>query len=221
MGQKFLRKERAAALLGCSTRTVFRYLQRGLLQPAFDGKNIGVWEEDVQKLKKARELDVPTALDRELVLKLMAQVETLQAQMATVMRILDIKFEALNLSEPEYRVLHKMAEVYSVEGWPPHAEQQWADTFLRVRFDDLEMLERATEDPHPWRSLLRLATSMHLNSYDKGLRDQLAAGKTNLQHVAGIWCTTKGETPKTFDLLMQRDAAPVKKLMRQLSKTRS
>lgn len=221
MGTKFLRKERAAAILGVSARTVFRYLQRGLLQPAHDGKNIGVWEDDVLKLKKARDLDVPTVLDRELVMKLMADIETMKSQMATVMRILNVKYESLNLTDPEFRTLYKMAEIYSLEGWPPHAEEQWADTFVRLKFDDLERLEFAVDDPHPWRTFLRLATSMHLNSYNKELRDILAAGRTNIQHIAGIWCTTKGETPKTFDLLVQRDAAPIKKLMRQLAKTRS
>lgn len=218
MGTKFLKKERAAALLGVSRRTIFRYLERGLLKPAFDGKQIGVWEEDVLKLKNAREIDAPTALDRDLVMKLMVEIDTLQGQMATVLRILNVKFDALNLTDPEYRSLYAMIDTYSVQGWSPHIEQQMADTFVRLRIEDFERLEAVTGDPHPWRPILRLATTMHLSAFDRGLQDQLAAGRSNVHNISGMWCTLKGSSPKAFDLLVQRDAAPVKKLLRQLAK---
>jgi hypothetical protein len=220
MGTKILTKERAATLLDCSKRTIQRYLRRGLLKPAFDGRKMGVYEDDVLNLRNARELEHPTVLDRDLVMKLMVKVETLENQMATVLRILNVKFEPLNLSDPEYRSLYAMMDSYSIQGWPPHVEQQMADLFVRFRIEDLEKLERVTEDKHPWRPILRLATTMHLGPWDSALRDQLAAGRTNIHHVAGMWCAVKGDSPRAFDMLVQRDAAPVKKLMRQIGKSR-
>ena len=221
MGTKFLTKEKAALILGVSSRTVYRYLAQGLLIPAYDGRRIGVWEEDALKLKKIQQQDIPTALDRELFLKMVTELETLKSQMSAVMRILNIKYEHLNLTDPEYRTLNLMAEQYSLEGWPPQAEEQWADTFVRLRIEDLENLERVTKDPHPWRVLLRLATTMHLNTYDKSLQDQMAAGKNNIYQTAGIWCVLKGESPKAFTMMAQRDGAPIRKLMRRLEKSRN
>ncbi len=217
---KFVRKEKAADLLGVSKRTIFRYMQRGLLKPAFNGKTIGVNEDDVLKLRNSQEIDAPTVLDRDLVMKLMVEVDTLKTQVATCLRILNVKFDALNLTGPEYRSLYEMMDIYSVKGWSPHVEQQMADTFVRLRIDDLEKMEEVTQDPHPWRPILRLATTMHLGCFDKGLQDQLAAGRSNVHNVSGMWCTLKGASPKAFDLLVQRDAAPVKKLMRQIAKSR-
>jgi len=217
---RFLKKSKAASLLGVSTRTIFRYLKKGLLTPAYFGSTIGVWEEDVIKLKKLRDQDTPTAMDRELVMRLMTEVETLKSQMSTVLRILNVKFDPLNLTTPEYRSLYRMAEHYSAEGWPPQSEQQWADTFVRLRIDDLEEMKEATGEAHPWICLLRLATTMHLNAYDKTLQDQLAAGKANVHNVAGTWCILQGETAAQFALITRRDAAPSRKLLRKLGRTR-
>ncbi len=220
MSNKVLTRERAATLLGCSTRTIQRYLKRGLIKPAFVGRKMGVYEDDILNLRNAREIENPTVLDRDLVMKLMVKVETLESQVATMMRILNVKFEPLNLSDPEYRNLYAMIDAYSIQGWPPHVEQQMADLFVRFRIEDLEKMEAVTGDQHPWRPILRLAVTMHLGPQDQGLRDQLAAGRTNVHNVSGMWCTVKGDSPKTFDLLAKRDAAPVKKLLRQIGKQR-
>lgn len=219
MARRFLRKEKAAALLGVSPRTIYRYLRKGLLLPAFQGRLIGVWEDDVLKLKKLQEIDAPTP-DKELVLKFMTEVETLKSQMATVLRILNVKFDPLGLTGPEYRSLYRMAEHYALEGWPPQAEEQWADTFVRMRIEDLEELALSVEDEHPWRPFLKLATTMHLNAYNKSLQDQLASGKSNIYNIAGVWCVLKGETAAQFALIARRDTAPNQKLVRRLSKTR-
>jgi len=208
-------------MLGVCNRTIFRYLEKGLLVPAYCGNCIGVWEEDVLKLKKLREQDAPTVLDRELVLRLLTEVETLKSQMSTILRILNVKFDPLNLTTPEYRSLHTMAELYSTEGWPPQAEQQWADIFVRLRIDDLEEMKEATGDEHPWRCLLRLATTMHLNAFDTTLQDQLASGKANVHSVAGTWCVLKGETAAQFALITRRDATPNRRLVRKLGKLKN
>lgn len=152
---------------------------------------------------------------------LQAQVQTLTMQMATVMRLLNVRYEPLKFTIPEYMNFYQTAEQMSVEGWPPHSEELWSEYFVRLTVEDLEGIELATEDKHPWRPLLRLATTMHLNPYNKQLTEILAAGRTNVQRVAGIWCVLHDESPRTFDLLQERDAAPLKKLLRRLNKFQS
>lgn len=218
---KLVTKGAAARMLNVSERSVYRYMRQGLLKVTYSQNRALISIDDVLQLKHTWENKPKIPPSRESVPFLIARVSVLEGQVAAMMRILNIKYEALNLTDPEFRVLHQMADVYSNEGWPPHAEEQWADTFVRMRLEDLEKLETCTEDPHPWRCFLRLATSMHLTPYNKELREQLSAGRNNILSIAGIWCTLKGEGPRTFDLLTHRDAEPVKKLMKQLSKTRS
>ena len=162
----------------------------------------------------------PFTFNKDMMGMLLAKVQTLESQMSAVMRILNIRHDALDLTGPEYKNLHIMAEHYSTEGWPPHAEETWADLFVRFRIEDLEQIAQVTDDQHPWRPFLKLVSTMHLNSYDTTWRNQLASGKTNIFQVAGIWCTLKGETSKTFDLLVKRDAEPSRKLVRKLQNGR-
>lgn len=221
MGSKILTKPTAATMLDVSERTIYRLMKQGVLRTETKGRNIYLVEEDVLKLKKIR-LDGPViTINRDTIPMLVARVQTLENQVATLMRLLNVKYEALSLTDSEYKLLYDMAESYSLEGWPPHAEEQWADMFVRMKMEDLEKLEEVSGDKHPWRHILRLATSMHLNSYSKDLRDQFAAGRNNIHSVAGVWCTLKGESPKSFDLLLQRDTLPIHKLMKKLTKTRS
>lgn len=218
---KVLTLETAAEKLDVSPRTIYRYLRDGRLRAEYRDKRPYILAEDVEQLKKTWEEPTKTPISRDTIPMLLARLQTLESEMAVVKRLLNISYEELNLSSREYKVLHEMAEVYSVEGWPPHAEEQWADTFLRIKLEDLEKMEAAVEDPHPWKPFLRLAATMHVNPYNASLRDQLGAGRNSIHAVAAIWCTLKGETPKTFDVLVQRDAAPFRKLMRRLGRTRN
>lgn len=217
MSGKILTKKRAADILGLSERSVYRYMQLGRLRVVYEGKMSGIPEEEVYKLKQVLTGPTPSKLD---VSMLLARVLTLENKVAVLERIANVHYEPLNLTLPEYRTLHQMAEVFATQGWAPHVEEQWADTLVRLKLEDLEKLEEALEDPHPWRAFLKLASSMHLNCYQTELRPQFAAGKNNVVSIATIWCTLKGESPKTFDLLMERDASPNRKLMKKLAKGR-
>ncbi len=220
LGSKFITKQKAASILGVSTRTISRYLARGLLKAAHDGKRIGAFEEEVLHFKRNQAEEVPLAVNRMSFGMLVARVQSLEHLVGTMARILNIRYEPLKLTDPEYLTLYRMAEQYATEGWPPHAEDMWADTFLRIKLDDLEAIARITEDEHPWRPLLRLAKSMHAKPYQPELREQFASGLTNIHGTSSIYCIMKGESPKMFDLLVERGAIPDKKLMRNLSKTR-
>lgn len=221
MGSKMVTKQKAADLLDVTERSIYRYMRQGILKVSYQGGRAYLFEEDVLQLKHQKENKPKIPPSRETIPFLLARVQTLESRVSAMMRILNMKYENLSLTDPEYRTLHQMADVYSTQGWPPHSEEQWADTFIRIRLEDMEKIEECTEDPHPWRCFLRLVTSMHLNSYNKDLRDQFASGRNNVHSIAGIWCTLKGESPRTFDLLLQRDAEPLKKLMKKLGKTRN
>lgn len=217
MSGKVIDKRRVMALLDICERTVYRLMNSGVLQPVNTGTRLSFDEEEVLRLKQAR-LN-PARFHKDMIGMLLAKIQALESRMSAVTKILNIRNEPLELTGPEYKNLHRMAEHYSAEGWSPHAEEQWADIFLRFRIEDVEQMAQETGDPHPWRPFLKLASTMFGNTYDPGLRDQLSSGKSNVFQVAGLWCTMHGETIKDFDLIVKRDSAPSKKLLKHLKKT--
>lgn len=218
MGSKFVSLEQAARMLDVDIRTVYRYMQRGVLASNREGKRVFIDEADLITFKKGKHDLLASPLQRDIISKLLAEIQTLKSQMATVMRILNVRYEPLGMTLPEYELFYKSAEQLSVEGWSPHVEEMWAEYFVRIKVEDFEKIELAVNDPHPWRPLLRLATTMHLNPWNKELTEMLAAGRTNIQQVAGVWCILKEVSPRTFDVLQERDAAPLKKLVRRMVK---
>lgn len=213
--------QQAARYLGVSMRTIYRYTTKGLLEAKCEGRKLFVAEEDVIKLKKGRRDMLSNPIQRDILAKLQAEVQTLKTQMATVMRLLNVRYEPLDMTLPECDLFYKAADQYSTEGWPPHIEEQWAEYFVRLKIEDLEKIELAVNDPHPWRPLLRLAATMHINPWNRELTELLGAGRTNVLQVAGIWCTLKGESPRTFDILQERDAKPLSKLARRMQKAQA
>ena len=218
MGSRFVTKEQAAKVLDVSVRTISRYIRKGALQAECRGRRMLVNEEDVLSLKKGKRDPMSSSMTRDIIAKLQVEIQTLKTQMATVMKILNVRYDPLDLTIPEYTFLYQAAEQLSIDGWSPHMEEQWSEYFVRLQIEDLEKLEAVTNDPHPWRPILRLATTMHLNPYNKVLQDVLAAGRNNVHQVASVWCVLKEESPRTFDILLDRDTAPLKKLLRRLKK---
>jgi hypothetical protein len=221
MGNQFITKEQAADLLDCHIKSIYRYAKRGLVRSKFEGKRFLVNYEDILTLRKGRRDPINSPYTRDTINLLLNDVQTLKTQMSTVLRILNINYVPLNLTDPEYRNLYLMAEQFSMEGWSPHVEEQWADVFIRLKIEDLDTLERVTGDPHPWRHFMRFVTTMHIRPWNAGLRDMLGSGRSNVHQIAGIWCVMKDKSAKEFQLLVDRDAAPVKKLIRRLSKEQS
>lgn len=221
MGSKYLTAEQAAAVLGVSKRSIYRYARRGLLRSQCDGRSVVFLEEDLKQIKKGRHDALSSPVKRDIVAALQVQVQTLQMQVATIMRILNVRYSPLDMTVPEYLSLYKSAEEMSTQGWAPQHEELWSEYFVRITVDDLEGIEAASGDKHPWRPFLRLATTMHLSPYNRQLTDMLAAGRNNIQQVAGVWCVLREESPRAFDILQERDAAPLKKLVRRLQKYQS
>lgn len=213
--------QQAARYLGASARTIYRYASKGLIEAKCEGRRLLLNEEDVIKVKKGRRDMLSNPVQKDILVKLQAEVQTLKTQMATVMRLLNIRYEPLGMTLPESELFYKAAEQYSTEGWPPHIEEQWAEYFVRLKTEDLEKVELAVNDPHPWRPILRLVATMHLNPWNKELTELLGAGRSNVLQVAGVWCVLKGESPRTFDVLQDRDAKPLSKLVRRMQKAQA
>lgn len=218
MGSKYMTVEQAASFLGVSNRSIYRYATRGLLETKVDGRHTLVPEDQVRQIRKGRHDMLSSPIKRDVVSMLMMEVQTLKMQMATVMKILNVRYEPLKCTIPEYLRLYQTAEQMANDGWSPHEEELWAEYFVRITVEDLEGIEFATEQKHPWIPFLKLATTMHLRHYNAHLTDILAAGRTNMQRVAGMWCVLREESPRVFDILQERDAAPLKKLLRRMQK---
>lgn len=221
MGNSFVYKDKAAVLAGVSERTLYRYARKGLIRTEREGRRTLFNEEDILQIKKGRRDVLSTPINRDIITKLLSEVQTLKTQMSTVMRILNIKYDDLNMTAPEYERFYMTAEQYSLEGWPPHAEEMWAEYFVRIKVEDLEKLEKITNDPHPWRPFLRLAATMHVNPWNKDLTELLAAGRTNIHQVAGIWSVLKEESPRRFDMLAERDGAPNNRLIKRMERSKT
>jgi hypothetical protein len=219
--QKYITKREAAALLDVSMRTVSKYLSLGLARFEYRGKVAYILEEDLLRLDNGRKNFAGNPLNRDTFEAMRVEIDSLKAQMAVVLRILNLRHMELSLTDLEYKNLYTGANQLASEGWPPHIEEQWSDVFLRLRIEDFEKLAALVDDPHPWRSFLRLATSMHASPWDKNLREIFAEGKKRLEQVAGMWCVLRGESSKNFDMLAKYHAAPFKVGMRRMKKAQA
>ncbi len=219
--QKYITKKEAADLLKVSSRTISRYMDKGLIHFEYRSKVAYLLEEDILRLDKNRKDPAGTPLNRYTFERMQIELDALKAQMAVVLRILNLQHMELTLTSPEYKNLYDSANQLTAEGWPPHAEEQWSEMFLRIRIEDLEKIEPLVNDPHPWRAFLRLASSMYLHPWDRSLREIFAEGKKRLEQVAGMWCVLRGEGSKNLDLLLKHHAAPFKSTLRRMKKSQS
>lgn len=219
MGSGFVTKEKAAAILDCHLVTIYKYIKKGYLRTETKGRHILVCEDDLLQFKKAKDEPLPFPVNKITIAQLFARVTVLESYVSVIRRLLNIKYEPLSLTDPEIRNLYLMATEYAINGWPPHAEEMWADTFVRMKMEDLQQLEQVTEDPHPWRPFLRLAASMHTQGYDH--KDQFAAGRNNVHVLGSLWCQLKGESVKDFDLMVGKDGVPLKKVMNRMKRQKT
>lgn len=215
----FLTKAQAGARLNVTARSVSTYIRQGFLRPVKRGNHVGVLEEDVLALlatwssSKSR---IP--LNSETVERFHAELRTLRREMDTVLRILNVRREPLSLTGPELVALYKTASSYSHQGWPPQAEEAWADYLLKLRPQHFSQIEKITNDKHPWRPFLRLAATMHVQPYNQELLLQLSSARDHLLEMAHIWFDMKSISLRALDRMVREDTKPSKVLLRRLSK---
>lgn len=219
-------RTRAAEILGMSERNVYRLIRKGLLRRAPLGQDTGVLEDDVLAYVRARAERAASgpaelAVNQASLATMMARLQAVESRLAIVFRLLNIEAAPMTLTDPEALSLYRSATELAENGWSPFVEAQWAQTFVRVRIENLEQIERLTGDPHPWRVLHRLCATMLLVPYDKNLMNELSLGKANLFSLIGIWCQLKDVGPREMDALVAREALPRRRAINRATRGRS
>jgi hypothetical protein len=214
--EDFLTKEEAAQILEKNWRTIYRYIEKGWLETARRGTTIGTTRQSVYELKQELESEANPYLVK--IGRLESRVLMLESRMSAVMRILNMRNQPLTLTDPEAKSLYDMADYASKNGWSPHNEETLIDVFLRMQDKNIEQFERVSGDEHPWRPFLLLAGTMRHALFTRGLQADVELAAGNMTVLAQLWCKKKGETTKAFDILVARDATPLKKLMNRLER---
>lgn len=211
----FITKEEASDILGKHARTIARYIDSGILQAAHKNKKVGVSRQSLYRLKEDIEKEMnPT---RAILQKLESRLLVAEGRISAMMRMLNMRYEPLILTDPEVKNLYEMVVHSAKAGWMPHNEEMFIDTFLKLTDTFLDQVEKLTEDKHPWRPFLMLASTMKQALYDRVLKPDIELAVSHLMVLAEIWCRRKGETIKASDLLLFRDSAPLKTLINKIN----
>jgi hypothetical protein len=187
------------------------------------GRQLGTSEDDVlayQRMRQAVDSDAAMPLNKNSLAVLTAQLRALEGKVATCLRLLGVKLEPLNLTDAELVALHQMAEHYSTEGWPPHVEETWADTFERLQYEDLARLAALALVESPWVAFYKLCDTMRLATYDRDLRGRLEQGRDNLYSLAVLSGQLAGKGFKAVEMAIKSEAAPRKVVVRRIERGR-
>jgi len=218
MGSQFLSREAAVKRLKISKATLYRHIRKGYLRTRPVGNTIEVSVKDIEQLERSEKVGIPFPVNKLTIANLAATVRRLERDLETVVRILNIRHEKLNLTETELVHLYKVVDQYSKKGWSPHVEEPLAGYFMRLRYDQLETLSTKIKDPQPWKPFFRLASTMAKSPYNKELEDLLEKGKENIDSLSKLWVEFHGGSEKRFEALVRDGAKPIKKLLRYLVK---
>lgn len=217
-GDDYLSKEEAANILGKSTRTIFRYLDRGWLKPISRGGQVGATRASVYELKQEIDKEVNPYLVTIGMLE--SRLMVVEGRVSAMMRLLNLKNQTLTLTDPEALSLYNMVDHSAKNGWTPHNEEILIDTFMRLDESNMEQFEKLVGDDHPWRPFLMLAGTMRHAAFNRQLQTDIELAASHLNVLAQMWCRRKGETAKAFELLSVRDSAPLKKLINRMERDR-
>jgi len=219
---QYVTLEKAMEALHVSKRTVYRHVKRGLLRTAKQGQALLVSREDVQTLVELNKQN-PNArpIHKKTVYQLEARIHQLETEMRVVKRMLDLHHEPLDLSIDELLSLYRMALHHLKEDWAPQSEVMWADTFIRLRLEDIEKLASAVEDDDPWRPFHQLARCMVSEPHDIDKKLQFAAGKNNVEKIAYIWVKRFSKNAKELQRTIKGDEKEVRKMVRKVRFRRS
>jgi hypothetical protein len=215
---RFVSRSEAAKILDRCPRTILRYIDKGWLVTAHNGRTIGTTKESVFALKQKLDDDLSPQAARIQLLE--SRLLVAESRINAMMKLLNLRNDPLRLTDPEMASLVAMVEYSSKEGWPPQNEEMLVETFMRMGEEDLYQIERLTGDAHPWRSFLLLAGTMRTAIYNHTLQTDAELAAAHVTVLAQMWCKLKGETAKAYDLLMARDATPLKKLVARLERER-
>ena len=209
--------QKAAEALNVTPRSIYRYINRGHLRTYKEGQSLLVSRQDLQTLIEIGRDKRNFGLNKKSVAQLEAKVHVLEHEVDVIKRILDLRREPLSLDPDELEHLYRMAVHHITVSWSPHQEEMWSEVFVRLTLEDLEKLEEAVEDPHPWRPFFQLAKAIFDNPHDPDLKLQLNAGKNNVEKLAYIWAKKDEKDAKDLDRMIQRDDILTRRLMRKIA----
>jgi excisionase family DNA binding protein len=187
----------AASFLGVTERTIRNYTKKGLLSKEKKGREPRLRVEEVTSLKEDMESAAPI-VTRQEILRHRAQIRRLESHMEVVLRMLDAKDAPLGMSAAYSAELYQFACAHlKKSSWEVSEVSPWTEIFERLSEDDLATISDATKDPHPWRTFLRLCTSMmsfvvgqpgYATSLDlQGLHRSLSSSRRKLRVSAFIY----------------------------------
>lgn len=219
MGSTFISMDDAQERLGCCRKTLLRYIQKGYLRPSLEGMRRGILEEDLIQFMKRGESATPLPFNKITISQLFARVAILEGQISVLQKLLNIRYESLNLTDPQIQNLYQMAKHHLINNWEPHSEDTWADALIRISTEDFNQLERVVQDKQPWKPFYMLALAMARDAYNKDLRDQFTAAVNHLQGLASIHCQLKGDPLKDISVMVKNDGS-VHRILRMRDKVR-
>jgi hypothetical protein len=212
----FVTKEEAAQILEKGIRTVYRYIDKGWLKTCHRGNLIGTSRQSVYSLKAEMEREANPYLIHTKILE--HRLAVAESRISAMMRMLNLRNEPLSLTDPEAKSLYDMVDYCAKQGWSPHNEETFIDSFMRMRDENLEQFRQVTGDEHPWRPFLMLAGTIRAALFNRALQTDADLAASHLNVLSLMWCKRRGESAKTFDLLVARDAVPLNKLIRRLER---
>lgn len=206
---------KAAEALNVSVRQVYKYISRGQLTALQEGKTRSVNRKDVKALIDAKKKGLPRAVNALLVLRMDAEIQILKKQLETVMRMLDIRYEPLELDKDDLNNLYEMAAHHLTTPWSPHEETMWCDVFVRIRLEDMEKIE--SEDP--WRPFLSLVKIMFNNPYNTDNKLMLSAGRENIERIGFAWAHKMDhKDASTMNHMLYKDGVLERRMDRRLER---
>lgn len=211
----------AARVLGLSERTIRNYISSGQLSSSRVGRTRYLDPEEVHELKTEGMLDRPKLAE---IRTLRARVRRLEAEMAVVRRVLDLRNARLGMDVEYAKALvgHLRDQLGRPAGsYTLREMESWADIFARADEQDLKIFEEAGFES-AWIELLRLSSRMisevvALEDYSNSLAAQevhklLADARRRLRISCFIYRELKGALPPEL-----REGATVKEeLFQQL-----
>lgn len=186
----------AARFLGVSDRTVRSYIRAGFLSTTRGVRNTK-WLDPLElEAFRQAQAEGKKVIEKKDFLEMRARLTRVEHELAVLTRILDTREQPLRMSPAYAKELHAACGMQLASGKAGLAEiEAWAEIFLRMDEQDLEVISRVSEDLKPWVLYLRLnvaMTALLLNDPEyatslavQGLHKKLAEGRRRLR-VSGL-----------------------------------
>ena len=156
MGSSFYTVEEAASRLNRCKRSIWDYINKGLIKKELRSGKVVLPVDDVEQLALSLGTDYP-ALTRQTYFLMQARLKKLEEEMVTVKTILEIRVDPLRLDNIAARGMFEASKHYlAATGTKDFVISEenvdhWADIFIRVDEETLDSLVKANLEPTAWK----------------------------------------------------------------------